>query len=367
MRLILLPLIFFATSFCFAQQLPLHLLQLPEGFTVDIYAMVPNARSMTLGSKGTLFVGTMGDKVYAVVPDAKSAQGTRVLTIASDLNTPNGVAFHDGALYVAEIGRVLRFADIENHLNHPPKPTVITDALPTNTHHGWRFIDFGPDGKLYIAIGMPCNTCLRKDPRFGTIMRMNPDGSQVEIYAAGIRNSVGFDWDPRTQKLWFTENGRDWMGDNLPPDKLNYAPQPGIHFGFPYYDGKDLPNPAFGQYPFSTYTPPTYNLPAHVAPLGMAFYTGNLFPAEYRNQVFIAEHGSWNRSKKVGYRVIVVKINDNNQVVSAKPFITGWLQGEQAWGRPVDVLVKPDGSLLVSDDEAGVIYRVTYTRYKALL
>jgi glucose/arabinose dehydrogenase len=355
----LLYLILLIPSLSFAQDLPLSSLKLPPGFTASIYAEVPGARAMTLGTKGTVFVGTRQDRVYAIIPDATSLHGTRRLTIASGLNMPNGVAFHQGALYVAEIGRILRYDNIENQLTHPPKPQIIINNLPTALHHGLRYIKFGPDGKLYLAIGVPCNTCLKDDPRFGTIMRLNPDGTGMEIYTKGIRNSVGFDWHPVTHELWFTDNGRDWMGDNLPPDKLNRAPQKGMNFGFPYYDGKNLPNPAFGKYPYSDYTPPTVELPAHVAALGMTFYTGKQFPSGYHHQIFIAEHGSWNRSTKIGYQVILANIT-NHKVTGTHPFITGWLQGQSVWGRPVDLLVMPDGALLISDDHAGVIYRIQY-------
>ncbi len=346
----------------FAQTLPLTSLRLPPGFHIEIYAApIPNAREMTLGPNGIVFVGSMtAGNVYAVIPDTQSPHGTRVLTIASGLNMPNGVAFHQGSLYVAEISRITRFDFVNQRLTHP---VVITNSLPPNTTHGWRFIAFGPDGKLYLGIGMPCNVCLQKDPRFGTISRMHADGSHFEIFVKGLRNSVGFDWDPITHELWLTDNGRDWMGDNLPPDKLNYAPQPGLDFGFPYYDGKNIPDPVYGKLtpPHYQFTPPTYELPAHVAPLGMTFYTGTLFPPEFRNQIFMAEHGSWNRSTKVGYQVMRIKIN-HGQVTEIVPFITGWLQGQEAWGRPVDTLMLPDGSLLISDDFAGVIYRVTYKK-----
>lgn len=338
----------------------LRSLRTPYGFKVTVYADVPKAREMALGPNNIVFVGSLGEKVYAVVPDAKGANGTRVITIAKDLNTPNGVAFHRGALYVAEIGKILKFDDIENQLDHVPPPTVVSQNLPTDSWHGPRFIGFGPDNKLYIAIGVPCNVCLKDDPRFGTIMRMNADGSESEIYAKGLRNSVGFAWDPLTQELWFTDNGRDLLGDNTPPDKLSHAPKLGMDFGFPYFNTKNLPDPEYGKLkPNLRFTPPVLELPAHVAALGLSFYTGKQFPELYRNQLFIAEHGSWNRSKKVGYQVLVVK-RKGNQVVSATPFISGWLQGQKTLGRPVATLVMPDGSLLISDDYAGKIYRVSY-------
>ncbi|HAT1923769.1 TPA: sorbosone dehydrogenase family protein [Legionella pneumophila] len=344
------------------QDLPLNLLKYPAGFTVSIYAQpVVDAREMALGSKDIVFVGSRNaGKVYAVIPDKKNSHGTRVLTIASGLNMPNGVAFHQGSLYVAEVGRILRFDNIESNLNNPPKPTVITTKLPKEKAHGWRFISFGPDGRLYIGVGVPCNVCLMDDPHYATIMRMEANGQNLEVYAKGIRNTVGFDWDPIHHNLWFTDNGRDWLGDDLPPDELNVAPRKGMDFGFPYCYGKSTADPVYGKlHSCSEFTPPVYEFPAHVAPLGMSFYTGKLFPSNYWGQIFISEHGSWNRSHKIGYQVITAKIK-NNHVTEVKPFISGWLQGEKAWGRPVDTLVMPDGALLISDDYANVIYRVSY-------
>lgn len=336
-------------------------LQLPPGFKINIYANVPNARSMTLGDEGIVYVGTRKDKVYAVVPNANKTEAEKVITLASNLDTPNGVAYHDGALYVAEITRILKFPDITHQLDRPT-PQVVSDQLPKQLDHGWRYIKFGPDGWLYIGVGMPCNICQPKDERFGTIMRMQPDGSQFEIYASGIRNTVGFAWQPWSKELWFTENGRDWLGDNLPPDELNRAPKAGLNFGFPYYFGKNIPDPKFSEAPLpvNNYVPALLDLPAHVAPLGMTFYTGKQFPTAYHDQIFIAEHGSWNRSKKVGYEVIWVTLV-NNKVINWRPFVSGWLKGQTDWGRPVDVLVMRDGSLLISDDKAGLIYRVSYS------
>lgn len=355
---------FFAliSSTSLGQNLPLNLLKYPAGFTVSIYAEpVVDAREMVLGTKNIVFVGSRNaGKVYAIIPDKQNPHGTRVLTIASGLNMPNGVAFHKGALYVAEVGRILRFNNIEANLNNPPKPVVVTSELPKEKAHGWRFIRFGPDDKLYIGVGAPCNVCLMKDPRFATIMRMDADGQNFEVYAKGIRNTVGFDWDPVHHNLWFTDNGRDWLGDDLPPDELNVAPKKGMNFGFPYCYGKNIADPVYGKlYSCAEFTSAAFEFPAHVAPLGMSFYTGELFPSDYQGQIFVSEHGSWNRSHKIGYQVMTVKIK-NNYVTEVKPFISGWLQGEKTWGRPVDTLVMPDGSLLISDDYANVIYRVGY-------
>ncbi len=344
-----------------AQEPQLSSIKLPPGFHIQYYAKdVPAARSMALCDNGTLFVGTRDDKVYAIPASKSGKSGGRVVTLLTDLNTPNGVAVKDGALYIAEISRILRYEDIENHLSNAPKPVVLPVEYPSDEAHGWKFIRFGPDGKLYIPVGMPCNVCKREDPRFGTITRIKPDGSGFEIYASGIRNTVGFDWHPVTHGLWFTDNGRDWMGDNKPPDELNYAPKKGMNFGFPYVHGDSIMDPEFGKgHSADEFTAPAQELGPHVAALGMRFYTGSMFPKEYRNQIFIAEHGSWNRSVPIGYRVTVVTLN-GNKPTSYKPFAEGWLQGSSAWGRPVDVQVMPDGALLVSDDKAGCIYRISY-------
>jgi len=342
-----------------ADDLPLDRIKLPSGFAIELVARVPSAREMALGAKGTLFVGSNEGKVYAVTRGNGAAT---VHTIASGLNRPVGVAVRDGSLYVSAVSRILRFDDIENRLDSPPAPVVVTDKFPTDAHHGWKFIAFGPDGKLYVPVGAPCNVCEAEPDRYALIARMNPDGSGLEVYARGLRNSVGFDWDPRTRELWFTNNGRDNLGDDSPPDTLNHAPKAGLNFGFPYCHAGTIPDPEFGKKrACSEFAPPAQNLGPHVASLGMRFYTGTQFPPAYRNQIFIAEHGSWNRSRKIGYRVTLVRLQDN-RAVSYEPFATGWLQGETFWGRPADVEVAPDGSLLVSDDVAGVIFRIAYKK-----
>lgn len=335
-------------------------IKLPPGFRISKFAEnVPNARSMVLSPENVLFVGTRAGAVYAIIDSNKDARADRVITIASGLNSPNGVAFRNGALYVAEINRVLRYDSIETRLNRPPQPVVVNNQFPTDGSHGWKFIRVGPDNKLYVPVGVPCNVCDRGDP-YGTIMRMNLDGTGLEVFARGVRNTVGFDWDPATNELWFTDNGRDNLGDDLPPDELNHAPIGGLHFGFPYCHGGTVADPDFGAgHSCGDYVAPAINLGPHVAALGMRFYTGTMFPAAYRNQIFIAEHGSWNRSHKIGYRITLVRLK-NNQAVSYEVFAEGWLQGQQSWGRPVDVLVMPDGALLVSDDQAGAIYRISY-------
>jgi glucose/arabinose dehydrogenase len=317
---------------------------------------------MTLGANGTVFVGSMSaDKVYALTSSADGTHADKVRIVAQGLRLPVGVAFRDGALYVSAVDRILRFDAIEAHLDDPPKAQVVTDKLPSASAHGWRFIAFGPDGKLYVPIGAPCNVCDK--PGYAKLTRMNADGGGVEDVALGIRNTVGFDWQPGTGKLWFTDNGRDWLGDDAPSDELNRADRLREHFGFPYCHQGDLPDPEFGKgHACGDYTPPALKLGAHVAALGMRFYTGTQFPAEYRNSIFIAEHGSWNRSSKVGYRIVNVRV-DGERAVEGTSFLSGWLRsGQSAWGRPADVLVMPDGALLVSDDLAGAIYRITWSK-----
>jgi len=337
-------------------------IDLPSGFRISPFAVnVPNPRSMALGANGTVFVGTRTEgKVYAVVDHNGDHRADEVLTLLEGLNMPNGVAVRGQDLYVAEAHRVLRFENIETQLKGKLKAIVVNDSFPDDKQHGWKYIRFGPDGLLYVPVGAPCNVCQKQDPRYASIMRMAPDGTNLEIFARGIRNTVGFDWRPQTGVLWFTNNGRDWMGDDLPPDTLHRAPKKGLHFGFPYCHGGDVPDPEFGKKrPCKDFAPPAIKLGPHVAALGMTFYRGAMFPESYQNQVFIAEHGSWNRSVPIGYRIALVRLQ-GSRAVSYEVFAKGWLQGARAWGRPVDILVMPDGALLVSDDRAGAIYRITY-------
>jgi glucose/arabinose dehydrogenase len=345
-------------------RLPVDEIKLPPGFEISVYAPdVPNARSMTRGAGGTLFVGSRkAGNVYAVLDEDGDYRADRVITIAKGLRMPNGVAFRDGSLYVAEISRILRFDSIEQRLDDPPEPVVVYDDYPTDRWHGWKFIAFGPDGRLYVPVGAPCNVCERADAVYASITRMNPDGTGMEVFAHGIRNTVGFDWHPETEVLWFTDNGRDWMGDNRPPDELNRAPRPGLHFGFPHVHGKDILDPEFGEgHSPEDFALPEQELGPHVAALGMRFYTGDMFPNEYRGQIFIAEHGSWNRSVPIGYRLTTVRV-EGDRATDYRVFAEGWLRGGEAWGRPVDVLVMPDGALLVSDDRSGAVYRISHVR-----
>ena len=362
------------------QGIPLGQVTLPPGFSIEVYASgLANPRSMVLTPGGTVFVGTNAGfgainggpspdigQVYAVLDRDGDHKADDVITVTSGLNVPNGVAFRDGSLFVSEINRVLRYDDIESRLDNPPEPVVVNDTFPSDVMHGWKFISFGPDGKLYVPVGAPCNVCdhSEEEPRYASITRMNPDGSELEVFASGIRNSVGFDWDPTSRELWFTSNGRDMLGDTTPPDTLNHAPTEGLHFGFPYCHAGDVSDPEFGTVrPCDELSPPAQKLAPHAAALGMRFYDGEMFPDRYKNQIFIAEHGSWNRSPEAGhtgYRLTVVHVEDNRPV-NYEVFAEGWLQSDnRAWGRPVDVLVMPDGALLVSDDRVGAIYRISY-------
>ena len=350
-------------------------IKLPPGFSIALFAEnVRGARSMALGSDGSIFVGTRANSVYAVVDRNRDFKADEVLTLATDLTMPNGVAFRDGALYVAEISKISRFDGVLDFAKAPgggpaPRQTVLTDKLPTDRPHGWKYLAFGPDGLLYTQIGAPGNILDRGDP-YATVIRMKPDGSNFEIFARGVRNSVGLAWHPDTRDLWFTDNGRDALGDEQPNDELNNAPKPGLHFGYPYCHEGSIADPEFGKGKSCTdYAPPAQKMGPHVAALGLKFYQGTMFPAEYRKQLFIVNHGSWNRSAQVshtGYRIMVAKIQ-GNKVTSYEPFAEGWLQkaegqqvARQAWGQPVDLLELPDGSMLVSDDRAGAIYRISY-------
>ncbi len=353
---------------CFAErqinyQTVLDQLHLPTGFMISIYAgNLPNARTLALGDNGVVYVGTRQQgSVYAVLDSDQDGIADKRFLIAENLYMPNGVAYKNGTLYVAETHRIIRFDNIAKKLANPPKPVVIYDQLPSDRHHGWKYLRFGPDNKLYTAVGAPCNICLPKQAIYTSLVRLNADGSEFEIIARGIRNSVGFDWQPNTNTLFFSENGRDYLGDDLPPDELNQWSVKGEHFGYPHcHAGKILdPDLAFGK-SCKQFTAPVWNFKAHMAPLGMRFYQGHQFPGQYRNQLFVAQHGSWNRSKPHGYRVVVVKFNQG-KAVAEQSFIEGWLTTQgKVLGRPTDILQMPDGSLLIADDTLGVIYKVEY-------
>lgn len=347
----------------------LETITLPENFKITVWAdQVPNARSLARSDEGIVFVGNrQGDKVYALQDTDGDGKADKKYVLAEGLRMPNGVAFKDGDLYVAEVSRILRFKDITNSLENPSYE-VVTDQFPNKAHHGWKFIAFGPDGKLYVPVGAPCNICEPEEEIFASITRIDVDNpsAKPEIFAKGVRNTVGFDWHPETGELWFTENNRDMMGDDIPDCELNSAPLQGMHFGYPYWHAGDVKDPEFGNKGKSmdSYTAPKAKLGAHTAPLGMRFYTGRMFPDTFRNSILIAKHGSWNRSKKVGYQLTNITLNGKNGVEKETVFAEGWLNQEtqEAWGRPVDVLEMPDGSLLVSDDMANCIYRITYEK-----
>ncbi|UCB44719.1 MAG: sorbosone dehydrogenase family protein [Spirochaetota bacterium] len=356
MKRLQILLIFLFTLAAFSSYaLPLDKIKLPPNFHIELFAKgIETARGMAFSDNGTLFVGSKNGKVYAITSHKKQ------YIIAQNLEMPVGLDFFNKDLLVSAVSRVIKFEDIEDRLENPPKSIILNDTLPKERHHGWKFIKVGPDKKLYVPVGAPCNVCLRKDKRFATIMRMNIDGSNPEIFAEGVRNTVGFDWHPETQELWFTDNGRDWMGDDFPPDELNRAPARGLHFGFPFLHGKNIKDPDFwSKRQHSSFILPEYELPAHVAALGMRFYTGSMFPPQYRGGIFIAEHGSWNRSKKTGYRISFVEVKEN-KALNYKIFASGWVENEKSWGRPADVEIGPDGSLYVSDDKANSIYRIFY-------
>ena len=326
------------------------------GFSLSVVTdQVPNARQMAETDSGLLLVGSRRvGNLYAVtlVPGGKA----EVVTFASGLSVPSGIALIGDDLYVAALDRVLRYRDIERTFRARPVPEVVTDALPDKGHHGWKYLSVGPDGHLYVPVGAPCNICQPEDEVFATILRMHPHTGDWSIYARGVRNSVGMDWHPGTGKLWFTDNGRDWMGPDVPPEEVNVAEEAGAHYGYPFVHGTDILDPEFGAgHDPADYVAPVYEIQAHSAALGMAFYDGDAFPPAYAGALFIAEHGSWNRLSKVGYRVSVVRAGETD----AEPFVDVWLDGEVATGRPADVLVSRDGTLLISDDHGGRIYRVT--------
>jgi glucose/arabinose dehydrogenase len=346
-----------------ADKLPVAKLKLPPGFNIEVYAAgMANARSMAEGDKGTVFVGTrLVGNVYAIAnKDGKRS----VKTLASGLYRPNGVAFKNGTLYIAELSKVSKIDKVEDNLDSSPKPTMIYDSLPKDEAHGWKFIAIGPDNKLYVPIGQPGNNVLHDDAH-GQIRRINLDGSGAEVVAVGVRNTVGFDWHPETKQLYFTDNGRDWLSESVPEDELNRVTKVGEHFGAPYcWQGNIIDQELGWGKNCKDYTAPVGLMGPHTAALGMRFYTGSMFPKTYKNAIIVARHGSWNKSNKEGGDVVVVKLNKDGTVKSMEPFITGFLEDNKYVGRPVDVMQMKDGSLLVSDDWNGAVYRVTYGKQK---
>jgi glucose/arabinose dehydrogenase len=364
MRKILFCLCLLGLSLCVnACSEPSRDITLPNGFSLSVYSdQVPGARQMALGDKGTVFVGSKKTgRFYALIDANADYKVDQRIIIKNDLNLPTGVAFNNGDLFVSGPDKILRYKNIEDHLQQPPKPSLITNKLPEDSHHGMRVLEFGPDGFLYTAIGMPCNICQLQNPIMGSLLRINPDNGNFSIYAQGIRNSAGIAWRPNTADLWFTDNGRDWLGDDLPADEINFAPKEGLHFGFPFAHSQNTPEKDYydRRNKEQTFTPPALLLQAHTAPLGLSFYSGKQFPAEYQDSLFVAQHGSWNRSTKVGYRILNIRF-EKNAILSKTVFAQGWLSGAFSNGRPVDILTLKDGSILISDDKAGKIYRITY-------
>lgn len=356
-------------SFASAQQkIDLTKLSLPPGFHISIFAdSVKNARQMAVSKNGIVFVGSRSAGIVNAVIDAdKDGHAEKVVQVAEGLTMPSGLTILNGDLYVAEVSRILKYVDIENTYQNA-QASVVIDALPTETHHGWKYIDFGPDNWLYVPVGAPCNICETNDgeqydnPIYASILRFNLATGEKQWVAKGVRNSVGFDWHPQTNNLWFSDNGRDMMGDNIPPCEINEVTESGQHFGYPYFHGGTIVDPEFGEGKKSSdYVAPKLNLMAHVAPLGIHFYSGNMFASDMQNRLLVAEHGSWNRTQKSGYRVMMATIV-NDKVVAYEPLIEGWLQDDNtAWGRPTAITELADGSILIADDFANVIYRVSY-------
>ncbi len=356
-----------------AKPLPVEQLKAPKGFKTALYASgMKSARSLAVGDKGTVFVGTRNNPegvVYALVDADGDHVAEKTLVVAKGLDMPNGVAFHKGTLYIAEQSQISKIENIEANLENPPAPVTVLGGFPLEGFHVWKFVAVGPDEKLYYNIGAPCDACDREvddgdrkaNLRFSTIERCNLDGSGVETVARGVRQSVGITFHPETKELWFTDNGRDKMGDDRPHCELNHLTELGQHFGFPFCHGGDTPDPVLGEkHACSEFVAPAQQLGPHITPLGLRFYTGDMFPKEYKNKLLIALHGSAERSIKLGYDVVQVTVDNNGKCSDYKPFVEGWLQRGENWGRPVDVQVMADGALLVSDDQAGAVYRVSY-------
>ena len=343
-----------------ADKLPVAKLKVPKNFNIEVYASgMPDAHSLRIDDKGTVFVSNrVLDKIYAIV----DRNGKReVKTLLTGLLRPNGIALHNGALYIAELNKISKVDDIEDHLDNTPKPTVIYSDLPSDEPHGWKFLAVGPDNRLYFNIGAPCNICM-PSPAHAQLRSINLDGSDAEVVAHGIRQVVGMDFHPVSKVLYFTENQRDWLSEDEPQDKLNRLLHPGKdNFGFPYCDGGDIEDPIYGWgHSCNEFTKPIAQLGPHSAPLGMRFYTGHMFPREYQDAIFIACHGSWNKTKKIGGDIVVAKLNPDGTVKSVEPFITGFLVNNNYIGRPVDIELMKDGSILISDDWNGAVYRVSY-------
>ena len=354
-------LLFLVPSFARSNDLPLETLRLPPGFQISVFAELTNPRQLAMSESGIVYAGSFkAGNLYGVIDANSDGYADKVIIIDRDLTMPTGIAIRDGDLYVGAVNKLLVYRDIDQTLKSNPEPFTLYDELPKETHHGWKYLGFSPEDNLFFNVGAPCNVCQEENPWFATIMSLDLDREplQPEIFASGVRNTVGFAWHPRTDELWFTDNGRDLLGDDTPSCELNRAPKAGLHFGFPYMHASSTIDLEFGA-PAFTVEPPVTELGPHVAPLGMKFYTGTMFPEQYRGNLFIAEHGSWNRTPEAGhtgYNVTMV----NPETGATTILIDGWLIDNVAWGRPTDILEMPDGSLLISDDHADVIYRLTY-------
>ena len=348
---------------CFArsQDLPLEALRLPPGFQISVFAELTNPRQLALSESGIVYAGSFrAGNLYGVIDANSDGSADKVVTIDHDLTLPTGIAIQDGDLYVGAVDKLLVYQNIDQTFESSPEPFVLYDELPEETHHGWKYLGFSPEDHLFFNVGAPCNVCEKENPWFATIMSLDLDREPLkpEIFASGVRNTVGFSWHPGTGELWFTDNGRDLLGDDTPSCELNRAPKAGLHFGFPYIHASSVIDPEFGA-PVFPVEPPVVELGPHVAPLAMKFYTGTMFPERYRGEIFIAEHGSWNRTPEAGhtgYNITMV----NPETGATTILIDGWLKNNVAWGRPTDILEMPDGSLLIADDHANVIYRLTY-------
>jgi glucose/arabinose dehydrogenase len=346
------------------EEIPIDTIKVPDGFKVELWAHgLPGGRAMARGDKGKLYVGTRGiGRVYEIT-DQGGKRTVRI--VAEKMTQPAGVAFRNGSLYVASIDKMLRYDGIEDKPDVQPVDLSSKFNFPPLQHHNWKYLAFGPDEKLYVPFGGPCNICEPPTDEYAQIRRYNPDGSGMEVIARGIRNSIGFDWDPRTGDLWFTDNGRDWMGEEGPEEELNHVTKVGLDFGFPYCHANGIPDPQYKrQDPCKGVTMPVALLGPHAAVLGMIFYKGRMFPAAYKDTIFVARKGSWNRTKLFGYDVVNVKVDPDGKNPKVTPFMTGFMDAGQNkfWGRPAYVLQMPDGALLVSDEQIGAIYRVSYRK-----
>ena len=339
-------------------------LDIDPRFKISIFASdLDQPRQMIESKNGTIFIGERSGQIIALIDSDGNGQADSKRVIADDLTYSTGVSIFEGDLYFSEISKIWKIQDIENWLQKNssgfPEKILVTQDLPEDKWHGWKWLQHNAEGDIYTNVGAPCNICISENPQYASIIRLRDDN--WEYVARGVRNSVGFDFHPETSKLYFGDNGRDWLGDNSPACELNRVDEDGLFYGFPYQHALNVKDPEYGDLESGyDYVDPILELGAHVAPTGLAFYDGEMFPKKYKNNIFITLHGSWNRSKKVGYKVVRVVLDGEGDVVDIKDFISGWLDGETVLGRPAAPLIISDGSLLISDDKANVIYRITY-------